>query len=266
MSSLLRPFYAAFFLLLIIATGPAHAQQAHIVIDVASGRVLEESNADAPIGPASLTKMMTLYMTFEALREGVIGWEDRLPVSSEAARRPSYKLGLTPGDTISVREAVTATAIRSANDATVVIAEALAGDEARFARYMTNRAKLLGLRNTIFATSNGLTAAGQVTTARDMARLGIALMRDFPSRFSLFSTKSFTFRGRGIEGHNDLIGGYPGVNGIKTGYTAASGYHVVTSVRAYGRRLIVVVMGERSVKAREVLTRALLDRYLAVRF
>lgn len=249
-----------------LATGLAGVAQAAdqpwLVLDVPTGKVLGEGNGYAPHGPASLAKMMTLYLTFEAIRKGKLKWDDRIIMSANAARKVPAKLWMRGGDTLSVREAVNAMIILSANDAASAMGEHLAGSEARFAREMTQRARQLGLRNTVFRNASGLTEKGQVTTARDMATLGVAVMRDFPREYPLFSQRSFVFRGRQINGHNNLMYRYAGVDGIKTGYTDAAGFNLVSSFTADNRHIVGVVLGGKTGRARDDRMAQLLTRYM----
>ena len=246
----------------LLSAAGAMAGKAYIVVDARTAKVVLSENADAPNGPASLTKMMTLYLTFEALRTGRLGWDDPVPISRQAIRTVPFKLGAREGEAITVRDAVLGMIVLSANDAAVAMAEKLGGSEERFAEMMTAKARRLGMRQTTFRNASGLTSPGQVTTARDMALLGLALMKNFPREFRLFSTRSFIFRGRTIEGHNDLMDEYPGVDGIKTGYTSASGYNLVTSLHKGNRRLVGVVMGGSSAKSRNRSMAGLLDSAL----
>jgi D-alanyl-D-alanine carboxypeptidase (penicillin-binding protein 5/6) len=256
-----RTVFVALAAFLLSAAG-AMAGKAYIVVDARTAKVVLSENADAPNGPASLTKMMTLYLTFEALRTGRLGWDDPVPISRQAIRTVPFKLGAREGEAITVRDAVLGMIVLSANDAAVAMAEKLGGSEERFAEMMTAKARRLGMRQTTFRNASGLTSPGQVTTARDMALLGLALMKNFPREFRLFSTRSFIFRGRTIEGHNDLMDEYPGVDGIKTGYTSASGYNLVTSLHKGNRRLVGVVMGGSSAKSRNRSMAGLLDSAL----
>jgi D-alanyl-D-alanine carboxypeptidase len=238
----------------------ASAAVSSIVIDQASGRELSARNADASRFPASLTKMMTLYLLFDALDRGKVGLNTRLRVSRHAASRPPSKLGLRPGQTITVRQAMLALATKSANDAAVVVAEGLAGSEAAFARKMTAQARALGMGRTTFRNASGLHHPQQRTTARDMAMLGRALLRDHPARYHLFSTRSFRW-GRASHGnHNRLMSAYRGMDGIKTGYTRPAGFNLVASANRKGRRLVGVVMGSRSAATRNGLMASLLDQ------
>jgi len=237
-------------------------KSAALVIDAADGEVLFQSNADAPRYPASLTKMMTLYMLFEAMQSGRVSPDAQIPVSAYAASRPPTKIGFRPGETIGVDVAIHALAVKSANDVSVAVAEFLSGSEERFAADMTARARSIGMRGTVFRNANGLPDARQLTSARDMARLGLTLRKRFPREFAYFSARSFVHRGRAIRGHNNLLGRVAGVDGIKTGYIRASGFNIVTSVNLDGRSLVVVVMGGTTAKARDAQVEALIAQYL----
>ncbi|TRL30925.1 D-alanyl-D-alanine carboxypeptidase family protein [Rhizobium straminoryzae] len=244
------------------ASRPGYAAQASLVVNASTGAILTADNADQPIRPASLTKMMTLYLTFEALGKGRLSWDEQIPISAHAAGTVPYKLGVAPGGTVSVREAVNGIIVISANDAAIALAERLGGTEDRFADMMTAKARQLSMTKTTFRTATGLTADGQFTTARDMAVLGLALMQHFPRQFPLFATRTTNFRGKPLTGHNYMLDLYPGVDGIKTGYTSASGYNVVTSVMAGGRRYIGVVLGYPTDKARDQQMVNLFRQYL----
>ncbi|MFQ5954924.1 MAG: serine hydrolase [Kiloniellales bacterium] len=228
------------------SSGAAFARYASIVIDADTGRVLHAENADTRNYPASLTKLMTLYLAFEALDDGRLALGQRLQVSRRAAGQAPSKLGLKPGETITVRDAILALITKSANDAATVIAEALSGSERRFARTMTDKARALGMTRTSFRNASGLPNRRQLSTARDMASLTLALQRDFPHHYGYFATGSFHFRGNTYRNHNDLLARYPGTDGLKTGYIRASGYNVAASVERHGRRLIGVVLGGKS--------------------
>ncbi|MBA8903521.1 D-alanyl-D-alanine carboxypeptidase [Phyllobacterium sp. P30BS-XVII] len=238
------------------------AEQPWFVLDVSTGKVLGEGNANTPHGPASLAKMMTLYLTFEAIRKGRLHWDDRIAVSANAARKVPAKLWMRAGDTLSVREAVNGMIILSANDAASAMGEHLGGTEARFAQQMTMRGRQLGLRNTVFRNASGLTEKGQSTTARDMATLGVAVMRDFPKEYGLFSQRSFVFRGKQINGHNNLMYRYAGVDGIKTGYTDAAGFNLVSSFTDRNRHIVGVVLGGKTGRSRDDRMAQLLDQYM----
>ncbi|WP_322885328.1 D-alanyl-D-alanine carboxypeptidase family protein [Sinorhizobium medicae] len=247
---------------LFFGTAQAAAGSASLVVDARTGRVLSAENPDTLNHPASLTKMMTLYMTFEALHRGQLAWKTPVPMSATAARKPPTKLGVRPGETITVQEAVYGMIVRSANDAAAAMAERLGGTEEGFARMMNAKARQLGMNRTFFVNASGLPASEQVTTARDMARLAVALMRHYPREYRLFSVQSFAFRGRVIRGHNNLMYRYQGMDGIKTGYTRASGYNLVSAVAEGNRRLIGVVLGGRSARSRDEKMAALLDQHL----
>ena len=225
---------------------PAVAKYASIVIDADTGAVLHEVNADTRNYPASLTKIMTLYMVFEALGDSRLKLDDKLQFSVRATRQPPSKLGLGPADTITVENAILALVTKSANDVAVVIAEALGVTEKRFARLMTNKALALGMSRTSFRNASGLPNKGQLSSARDMSILAQAMLRDFPELYGYFSTRRFTYRGATYRNHNKLLGKYDGMDGIKTGYIRASGYNLVASVEREGRRLIAVVFGGES--------------------
>ncbi|MGH6946808.1 MAG: D-alanyl-D-alanine carboxypeptidase family protein [Kiloniellales bacterium] len=245
---------------LIVVAGPAEARRyASIVVDVASGQVLYERHADTRAYPASLTKMMTLYLMFEALESGRLSLKRELPVSARAAGMPPSKLGLVKGQTITVENVILALVTKSANDAAVVAAEALAGTEIAFAKEMTRKARELGMTQTTFRNASGLPNRAQRSTARDMAKLGTALIRHFPSYYHYFSTPQFTYRGRTYKNHNSLLDDYPGADGIKTGYIRASGFNLVASVVRDGRRIIAVVFGGKTPRSRDVHMADLLD-------
>jgi D-alanyl-D-alanine carboxypeptidase (penicillin-binding protein 5/6) len=221
----------------------AEPKYAAIVIDANSGEMLYDKRADSPRYPASVTKVMTLYLTFEALSEGRLKLTDRVVFSSRAAAQAPTKLGLRAGDSISVDEAIRAMTVKSANDAAVAMAERLGGSESRFAALMTLRGQELGMRNSRFVNASGLPDSRQISTARDLAILSRATMRDFPQYYSYFSIKGFDFRGNYIRGHNRLLTSMPGFDGLKTGYTNASGFNLAGSAVKDGRRLIAVVLG-----------------------
>jgi D-alanyl-D-alanine carboxypeptidase len=231
---------------------------ASIVVDGNTGAVVEESNPDALRHPASLTKVMTLYLLFERLDAGKIKLDTPLMVSAHAAAQAPTKLGLKPGQTISVENAIKGIVTRSANDAAVVIAENLGGSEEAFARLMTQKARALGMSRTTYVNASGLPDDAQITTARDEALLGRAIQDRFPRYYRFFSTTSFVFRGQTIRGHDHLLGSVPGVDGIKTGFTNASGFNLITSVHRDGRYLVGVVLGGRSAAERDAHMRALI--------
>ena len=231
--------------------GWSDSKYAAIVIDVNADRVLYARNADASRYPASLTKIMTLYMLFEQIERGRVSLATRMTVSQHAAAQAPSKLGLRAGESIDVRTAILALVTKSANDVAVVIAEHISGSESAFASAMTRKARELGMGDTTFRNASGLPDDGQKTTASDLAVLGRAIMRDFPDEYSYFKTRSFAFRGRYHRNHNRLLGRVEGVDGIKTGYIRASGFNLVTSARRGNRHLLAVVMGGPSASARD---------------
>lgn len=239
---------------------PAVASISALVVEQGSGRTISAANADAPRYPASLTKMMTLYLLFDALDRGTVRMSTPLTVSRYAASRPPSKLGLLPGRTIRVREAILALATKSANDVAVAVAEGLAGSEPAFAARMTAKARALGMRRTTFRNASGLHHPQQRTSARDMALLGRALLRDHPQYYGVFATRTFRWSGARYANHNRLMGDYRGMDGIKTGYTQPAGYNLVASASRNGRRLVGVVMGSRSAAVRNGLMASLLDQ------
>ena len=245
---------------LLLAAVPARANYASLVMDASTGQVLYEANADLPRYPASLTKMMTVYMLFEALDQGRMTLDQSLYASAHAASQSPTKLGLRVGQQIAVEDAILGLVTKSANDAAAVIAEALGGTEEQFAWQMTTRAHQLGMTQTFFANASGLPDPNQVTTARDMAILALALLHDYPHYYHYFGTERFYWGGASHPNHNRLLGAYPGVDGIKTGYTHASGFNLVASAIRDGRRLIGVVMGAPSSGTRNVLMTSLLDQ------
>lgn len=234
-----------------------------IVIDADTGRVLSEMNADAITYPASLTKMMTLYLTFGALNSGTLRLDQYLPVSSEAASKSPTKLHLLPGESVRVQDLILGIVTKSANDAAAVLGEGLAGSEPAFAEQMTAKARQLGMTNTAFRNASGLPDPEQHTTARDMAQLALALYHDFPREYGYFSTRQFYFRGRVILTHNHLLEWYDGADGIKTGYIGASGFNLAASAMRSGHRLIGVIMGGSSAGSRDREMAALLDQGFA---
>jgi len=231
---------------------------ASIIVDANSGATLTATNADGLRFPASLTKIMTLYLLFERLDAGKISLNTEMPVSSHAASQAPTKLGLRPGQTIRVEDAIKGLVTRSANDAAVVIAEFIGGDEDDFAKMMTRKARALGMTRTVYRNASGLPNDDQVTTARDQATLGRAIQERFPRYYRYFATASFNYRGRNIRNHNHLLGKVEGVDGIKTGYTRASGFNLVTNLRRGNRHLVGVVMGGRSGGSRDAIMRNLL--------
>jgi len=238
----------------------AQAKYASLVIDAGTGEVLHEVNADTRNYPASLTKMMTLYMLFEALEEGRLRMDDRIMMSRRAARQPPSKLGIKPGRTFSVEVAIRALAIKSANDVAAAVSEHLGGTERQFALLMTAKARTLGMRNTTFRNASGLPHRGQLSTARDMSKLARALLMHFPHRYHYFSEPKFKYADKTYKTHNQLLTNYEGTDGIKTGYIRASGFNLVASVKRGGKRLIGVVFGSKNSKTRNRHMVKLLDK------
>ncbi|CBS91623.1 D-alanyl-D-alanine carboxypeptidase family protein [Azospirillum lipoferum] len=261
--------FAALLAAILLASQPAWAKgsrkagwspvAAEILMEAGSGKVLRARNADTLTYPASLTKMMTLMLTFEALDRGTLRPDQRLVVSKHAASMPPSRLWLAPGSTITVEQAILALVTRSANDAAVVLAEALGGSEPAFAGKMTARARALGMRRTVFRNASGLPDRLQRTTARDMAILSRALIRRHAGHYAYFQRRSFDWQGTTVYGHNRLMARYPGMDGIKTGYIAASGFNLAASAVRDGRRLIAVVMGGHSAATRDDRVADLLD-------
>jgi len=233
-----------------------------IIVDGNSGATLAANNPDASRHPASLTKIMTLYLLFERLDAGKMKLDTEMEVSEHASEQAPTKLGLRPGQTIRVEDAIKGLVTRSANDAAVVIAEAIAGDESDFAKQMTRKARALGMTRTVYRNASGLPDDAQVTTARDQSTLGRAIQDRFPRYYRYFSTTAFTYRGHSIRNHNRLLGNVEGVDGIKTGYIRASGFNLVTSMRRGNRHLVGVVLGGRSGGSRDAIMRNLLAENL----
>jgi D-alanyl-D-alanine carboxypeptidase len=236
-----------------------HPPYAAIVIDDNSAQVLHGENIDEPRHPASLTKIMTLYLLFEQIDAGKLKLDTPLSVSEFAAGQHPTKLHLKPGSTIAVEDAIKGLITRSANDAAVVVAEAIGGGEEDFAKLMTAKAHALGMAGTVYVNASGLPADDQITTARDQATLGRAIQDRFPIFYRYFSTVSFRYRGKDIHNHNALLGQVEGVDGIKTGYTEASGYNLVVNLRRGDRHIVAVVLGGTSNAKRDARMRELID-------
>ena len=232
---------------------------ASFVVDVTSGRVLEAVNADEPRYPASLTKLMTIYLLFEALRDHRVSLDELVPVSFHAASMPPSKLGLLPGTAITVEQALLGLVTKSANDAAAALGELLGGDETQFAQMMTLRARALGMSHTTFRNASGWPDPEQVTTARDLALLARHLLQDYPVEYRYFSVPSFIFHGRLIPNHDHMLQSYPGADGLKTGYTEASGCNLLTSAMRGDVRLVGVVMGASTGTERDMHMASLLD-------
>jgi D-alanyl-D-alanine carboxypeptidase len=246
-----------------VAAVPVSPAFSAIVVDANSGKTLYAASEDGLRHPASITKVMTLYLLFEQLEKGSISLRTQIPISDHAAAQEPSKLGLAPGATISVEDAIKAVVTRSANDVAVAIAEAIGHDEDSFAEMMTRKAHALGMSNTLYRNASGLPNDDQVTTARDLSVLGRAIEERFPHYFRYFSTSEFEYAGEVIGNHNHLLGRVDGVDGIKTGYTRASGFNLLTSVHRDGRSLIAVVMGGRSAGARDQIMVNLIGDHLA---
>jgi D-alanyl-D-alanine carboxypeptidase len=234
---------------------------AALTVDARTGTVLFAENPDAQRYPASLTKMMTLYIVFQELKAGRIKLSSPLTVSARAARMPPSKLGLKPGTSITVEHAIKALVVKSANDVAAVVGENLGGSENNFAERMTRQARDLGMSRTVYRNASGLPNPGQVTTARDQATLGLRLMRDFPQYYPYFRLQGFNYKGRTIRTHNRLVGRFPGTDGMKTGYINASGYNLVTSTRRGDRRLVGVVLGGSTASRRNAYMMAMMNKH-----
>ena len=232
---------------------------ASFVMDAYSGRVLYSRNADTQCYPASLTKVMTLYLLFERMRDGRISLKTQIPVSAHAANQAPSRLGLRHGETITVEDAIKAIVTKSANDVAVALGEYMGGSEKDFARIMTAKARALGMKRTQYMNASGLPNRGQLTTARDQALLAQHIQKDFPQYFPYFSTAEFEWDGRVIRNHNHLLGKYEGVNGLKTGYTAASGFNLTTTVMRDDKSVIGVVLGGKTARARDQQMVSILD-------
>ena len=249
--------------ILMTAVAPAQAapKYAGIVVDANTGKVLYSDDPDGLRYPASLTKMMTIYLTFEALEAGRIRLDSKVPVSANAAKEPPSKLGVRPGGSLTVDQAIKALVTRSANDVATALGEFLGGSESRFAQIMTNKARALGMTRTTYRNAHGLPNTAQMTTARDQARLGMALRQHFPQYYGYFSTRSFKYGKQTIGNHNRLLGSVEGVDGIKTGYIRASGFNLVTSAQRDGRSIVGVVIGGRTGASRDAHMRKLVAEY-----
>ena len=254
------------WLALIAVAAPAHAfnlweepRYAAIVVDPSSGEVLYERRADLARFPASITKVMTLTLAFDALKAGRLKLDDAVEITPDAARQPPSKLGLKVGQSLPVEDAIRVIACKSANDVAVALAARLAGSEPAFVALMNAKAAQLGMAHTHFANASGLPDAQHYTTARDLATLSAALFRDHADRYAYFSQQEFAWRGRVMPNHNHLLGRVPGVDGIKTGYTASSGYTLAASAIRDGRRLIAIVLGSPTGALRDANVAQLLE-------
>lgn len=231
-----------------------------IAIDMQSGEIIASENSNAVRHPASLTKLMTLYLTFEALEKGTLKLNTPLKISRYAANRSPSRVGVKPGQTISVEDAIKAVIVKSANDCATVLAEALAKDEREFAKLMNNKAKKLGMKKTVFRNASGLNHSAQVSTAHDMAILGRAVYTHFPQYYKWFSLKKFTYKGKTFYTHNHVLKNFKGADGMKTGYLASAGYNIVTSAERNGIRILAVTMGHKSIKERDKKVMAMMDK------
>ena len=244
---------------------PARADDvraASMVVDANTGAVLHNSGGDKSVYPASLTKMMTLYMTFELIEMGRLNYGSKIKMTEAGAAVAPSKLGLDPGEELTVLEAIKALVTKSANDIAVALAQHIGGTEANFARLMTQKARQLGMASTTFRNASGLPDPGQTTTARDMITLGLRLQDDFPTHYRLFSTRSFSFRGKNYRNHNTLLHRYAGTDGIKTGYTRASGFNLVSSVRRDGKHVVAAVFGGKTAASRNAKMQQIINKAL----
>jgi D-alanyl-D-alanine carboxypeptidase len=263
-----RLIAVAGFLLTAVVDAPsafARPGTAEIVMEAGTGRVLHARGADQSRKPASIAKVMTLFLVFDALDSGKLRQDQTLKVSRAAASQPATRLGLRAGAALSVRNAMRAVAVKSSNDAAVVLAEKLAGDERRFAALMTAKARAIGMRNTVFGNATGLPDRRTRTTARDIATLSRAILRAHPNRYALFGRRAIRWNERSMANHNHLLGRVTGVDGIKTGYTDRAGYTLAASAKRGNRRLIAVVLGAPTGRARDDRVGALLERGFAGR-
>lgn len=245
-----------------LAAHPAAASTSSIIINAENGEILSSSNPDTLRYPASLTKVMTLYIAFDALNKGLIKMSDELPVSRHAANMSPSRLGLRPGQKIKVETCIKALVIKSANDCAAVLAEGLGYTEENFAKTMTKVARELGMKNTTFKNASGLPNKAQKTTARDMALLGAAMYHHFPEYYKLFSMKSFTYNGQKIYTHNHLLKTFKGADGMKTGFTNAAGYNIITSAQRDGQRVIAVTMGHNTLRLRDTTVAKMMEKGL----
>ena len=254
--------YAPLLLCLALASAPEQAlarKYAALVMDASTGKVLHSRQASAKRHPASITKVMTLYMLFEAIQQGRFTMNSRLKVSRKATQARPSKLGLGRGTTIKVKDAIGTLITKSANDVAVVVAEAIAGTEKKFAAAMTKKARALGMKNTTFRNASGLHHSKQVTTAHDIAILAQRIRKDFPEHYHMFKTKVYTFKKQKYRNHNRLLGQYPGMEGLKTGFINASGFNLVAIAKRNNQRVIAIVFGGKSSKTRNKRVRELLD-------
>lgn len=246
----MKKIFSTYFVLSLLSFQLFAGKMGSIVLDADTGKVYHDANADTVCYPASLTKMMTLYLLFEAIENKKTTLYHRMPVSKHAASQEPTKIHVKAGERLLVKQAIEAIAVKSANDASVVVAEYLSGTEAEFAERMTRKARELGMNNTYFKNANGLPNPLQRTTPRDLAKLGLALMHHFPHYYKFFATKQFNYRGRTYRNHNRMLFSYAGCTGLKTGYIRASGFNLAATATRENKRLIGVVVGEKSPTAR----------------
>ena len=254
-------FNSIFILFFIVISSSAKAKYASFIINENTKRIYHNTNADTRNYPASLTKIMTLYMVFDALKNKEISMNTKFKISKRAARQPPSKLNLSAGSSITVKNAILALITKSANDVATVVAENLGKSERNFAKLMTKKARKLGMTRTTFKNASGLPNRGQLSTARDMAVLGMTIRKNHPNFFKLFKTKSFVYKGIKYTNHNNLLSNYYGTDGIKTGYTNASGFNLVASVERNGQRIIGVVFGGKKARSRDKHMINLLNKY-----
>mgnify|MGYP001355163283 CR=1 FL=1 len=253
-------FCLSFFIPLCLLPNPSFGKYASIIIEAESGKIHHSVNADTRNYPASLTKLMTLYLLFDALNRKKINMNTKLKVSRKAAIQPASKIGLSIGSSITVKNAINALIIKSANDVATVVAENLGKSEKRFALIMTHKARKIGMKKTIFRNASGLSHRAQMSTARDMATLANRIIKDFPQYYHLFSKTRFSYNGRVYRTHNKVLKTFKGAEGMKTGYIRASGYNLITTARKDGKRLIGVIFGGDSARSRDRHMRTLLNR------
>lgn len=253
----------AFTLSLHAPAEAAEPRSASLVVDANTGAVLHSTRADEAVYPASLTKMMTLYLTFELIELGRLDYSTKIKMTEEGAAAAPSKLDLDPGEELTVLEAIKALVTKSANDVAIALAQHIGGTEANFARLMTKKAREIGMRNTTFRNASGLPNPDQTTTARDMVTLGLRLQDDFPRHYRLFATRAFSFHGKTYRSHNSLLTRYRGTDGIKTGYTRVSGFNLVSSVRRDGKHLVAAVFGGKTSRIRNARMQSLLSSALA---
>ena len=245
------------------AAAPLKRGKSVLLMDAKSGKILYQEEASSKRYPASLTKMMTLYMLFYAVDNTKLSMGSKLPVSANAASKPATNLSLKKGQFIKVEDAIKALIVQSANDVATVVAESLGKSESNFGRIMTQKARQLGMNNTNFNNASGLPDSGQISTAYDIAILSRALMRDFPKYYHYFQNKTFSYNGRTYKNHNDMLGSVAGIEGLKTGYIRASGFHLATSYRnpRTGRKVIAIYMGANTPKERKEQLISLINHY-----